>query len=63
MKSDSIKMARIRALHEEMAAIHRANTLYWKLGEYQTRVARAEHERRRDQLDELRAELAKLRSS
>jgi hypothetical protein len=50
-------------MHEEMAAIHRANLLYWKRGECHSRAARAEHERRRQRLDEIRSELTKLRSS
>jgi hypothetical protein len=53
MKSDSLAKARIKALHEEMDAIHRANLLYWKHGDSQGRAARAEHDRRQKTLDEI----------
>ena len=63
MESDSVAKAKIAALHEEMDAIHVANSLYWKQGEAFTVEARAEYQRRLDRLQEIRRELAQLRSS
>ncbi|MGA9510917.1 MAG: hypothetical protein WBV55_20010 [Candidatus Sulfotelmatobacter sp.] len=53
----------IAALVSEMNSIHSANSLYWELGEAVTLEARAEHQRRRDRLEELRAALEKLQKS
>ena len=55
--------ANIAALVSEMNSIHSANSLYWELGEAVTLEARAEHQRRRDRLEELRAALEKLQKS
>jgi hypothetical protein len=62
MEHDSTRTARIAALKEEIHSIHAANALYWKQGENQTRAARAEYQRRQDRLEEIRSELAQLRS-
>lgn len=63
MASDDPKAsARIAALHEEMDAIHLANTLYWKEREgARGHAERAEHQHRQDRLEEIRSELARLR--
>ncbi|MFY9951302.1 MAG: hypothetical protein WAK27_21555 [Candidatus Sulfotelmatobacter sp.] len=50
----------IAALVSEMNSIHAANSVYWELGEAVTLEARAEHQRRRDRLEELRSVLEKL---
>jgi hypothetical protein len=63
MESESAAKARIKELHEEMDAIHRANLRYWKQGESHGRAARAEHEGRQKRLDEIRIELTEPRSS
>ena len=56
------KKARIAALNEEMDGIHFVNSLYWQRGKAVTSEARAEYQRRQDRLEEIRAELAQLRS-
>jgi hypothetical protein len=61
MESDA-KTARIAALNAEIDAIHSANTLYWRVGEAATLEARAEYRSRLDRLEEIRSELAQLRS-
>jgi len=48
-------------LTAEMGTIHFANRLYWRRGEAATREERAEHCRRQERLDEIRAELAQVR--
>ncbi len=53
----------IETLVSEMNSIHSANSLYWELGEAVTLEARAEHQRRRDRLEELRSALEKLQKS
>ena len=53
---------KIALLTAEMEAIHFANRLYWERGEAATLEERAEYQRRQDRLEEIRAELAKLRS-
>ena len=53
----------IETLVSEMNSIHSANSLYWELGEAVTLEARAEHQRRRDRLEELRAALEKLQKA
>ena len=62
MESDA-KTARIAALNAEIDAIHSANTLYWRQGEAATYEARAAYRHRSDRLEEIRNELAKLRSA
>jgi hypothetical protein len=47
----------------EINAIHTANSLFWRLGQNATLQARAEHERRRDRLDELRSAFEILQRS
>ncbi|MGB7601706.1 MAG: hypothetical protein WBM24_15465 [Candidatus Sulfotelmatobacter sp.] len=54
------RQANIAALVSEMNSIHSANSLYWELGEAVNLEARAEHQRRRDRLEELRTVLEKL---
>jgi hypothetical protein len=61
LESDA-KTARIAALNAEIDAIHSANTLYWRQGEAATHEARAAYRHRLDRLEEIRKELAKLRS-
>jgi hypothetical protein len=60
---DAEKKARIAALSEEMDGIHFVNSLYWQRGEAVTSQARANYQRRLDRLEEIRAELAQLRST
>lgn len=60
MESDSVVKAKIAALHEEMHAIHVANSLHWKQGEAVTVEARAEYHRRLNRLEEIRSELIQL---
>ena len=60
MEIDATKKARIAALSEEMDRIHFVNSLYWQRGEAVTSEERAEHQRRRDRLEQVRAELAQL---
>ncbi len=62
MEPDAATRAKIAALHEEMDAIHFANSLYWGRGEEVTPEERAEYHRRQDRLEEIRKELAQLRS-
>ncbi len=62
MKSN-LGRGNIAALVSEMNSIHSANSLYWELGEAVTLEARAEHQRRRDRLEELRSALEKLQKS
>jgi hypothetical protein len=60
MEIDAKKKARVAALNEEMDGIHFVNNLYWQLGKGVTSKERAEHQRRQDRLEEIRAELAQL---
>ena len=62
MEPDSRTAARIAALNEEMDAIHYANSLYWKQGKSQTLAAKAEYQFRNERLEQIREELAQLRS-
>jgi hypothetical protein len=50
-------------LTSEIDAIHSANSLYWGQGESATHEARAEYCHRLDRLEEIRKELAQLRSA
>ncbi len=63
MEPDTQKTAWIAALQEEMDGIHFVNSLYWERGEAATSEARAGYQRRQDRLEEIRAELAQLRST
>lgn len=63
MEIDAKKKARIAALNEEMDGIHFLNSLYWRRGESQTTTERAEYRRRLDRLEEIRKEVAQLRST
>jgi hypothetical protein len=56
------RRANIAALVSEMNSIHSANSLYWELGESVTLEARAEHQRRRERLEKVRAALEKLQN-
>ena len=58
MKPDIPTAVKITALNSEMDIIHFANSSYWG----GTSEARAEYQRRQDRLEEIRAELAQLRS-
>ena len=60
MEPDADKRARIAALNEEMDAIYFADRRYWERGQAVTSKERAEHQRRQDRLEEIRAELAQL---
>jgi len=62
MELDGTTKARTASLNQEMDAIHRANSLYWKQGKSQTLAAKAEYEFRNERLEQIRAELAKLQS-
>ena len=57
------KQANIAALVSEMNSLHSANSLYWEVGEAVTLEARAEHQRRRDRLEDLRVALEKRQKS
>jgi hypothetical protein len=63
MEIDSQMKARIAALKEEMDGIHLLNRSYWQLGEASSFEERAEYQRRLDRLEEIREELARLKSS
>jgi hypothetical protein len=62
MESDA-RTAKIAALNAEIDAIHSANALYWRQRQAVTPEARAEYRSRLDRLEEIRTELAKLRSA
>ena len=51
----------IAVLSEEIDEIHRANGLYWSLGQHQTKAAKARYQFRQDRLEEIRQEWARLR--
>jgi hypothetical protein len=55
--------SKIAGVISEINAIHTANSLFWRLGQNATLQARAEHERRRDRLDELRSAFEILQRS
>jgi hypothetical protein len=57
------RQTNMAVLVSEINSIHSANSLYWELGVAVTLEARAEHQRRRDRLEELRAALVKLQKS
>jgi hypothetical protein len=55
------KQARIAHLRSEIDSIHVANYQYWTQEEgQQSREARAEYQRRRERLEEIRRELLKM---
>jgi hypothetical protein len=54
---------KIAGLTSEIDAIHSASSVYWSSGQNATLKARAEHQRRRDRLDELRGALEALQRS
>jgi hypothetical protein len=60
--SEIATRVKIAALNSEIDAIYYANSLYWGQGEVATHKARVEHRRRLDRLEEIRKELAQLRS-
>lgn len=62
MEPDATARARIATLHEEIVTIDFANSLYWKQGQASSRAERAEYQQRLERLDEIRHELAQLRS-
>jgi len=63
MEPDAEKKIRIAALQKEMDGIYFADRLYWDQSKGITHDARIEHQRRQERLEEIRKELAKLRSS
>jgi hypothetical protein len=63
METKTPPMSKVAALREEMNAIHFANAQYWERGDAATLEERAEHERRKDRLEEIRRELAELQAS
>jgi hypothetical protein len=63
MEPDADKRARIAALNEEMDAIYFADRRYWERGQAVTSKERAEYQGRQDRLEEIRKELAQLRSA
>jgi len=62
MEPNAGTSARIAVLKEEMDAIHQANSVYWKQGQSQTVEERAQYRLRQKRLEEIRRELAELRS-
>jgi hypothetical protein len=60
MEPDNPAKIKIAVLLSEMDAIHIANSQYWKHGDAVTLEARAEHQQRRNRLDEIRADLENL---
>jgi hypothetical protein len=63
MEADADKRARIDGLNKEMDAIYFADRQYWERREGITHDARIEHQRRQERLEEIREELARLRSA
>jgi len=53
---------KIAALSKELDAIHFANARFWKVGAASTRQEKAEYQLRLNRLEEIRRELAQLRS-
>jgi hypothetical protein len=62
MEPDVTTSLRVAILYEKMDAINHANDLYWEQGEAVTLDARIEHQYRRERLEEVRKELARLRA-
>jgi len=60
MKTEIPSSIKIALLASEMDAIHSTNASYWQVGEMASLEARAEHQRRKDRLEEIRIELARL---
>ena len=60
MESNVIVSMRLAALTEEIDAIHFANSLFWKHKETRTRGATAAYQSRKERLDQIRGELARL---
>ncbi len=63
MEPDAEKKTRIAALQEEMDAIYSADRRYWNQTKGITRDARTEYQKRQERLEEIRKELARLRSA
>jgi hypothetical protein len=61
MEPDTCK-ARVASLSAEMDAIYLADKLYWMQGDRNDLSARASYQRRLERLEEIRSELARLRS-
>ena len=61
--SEIATRVKIAALNSEIDAIYYANSLYWGQGESATHKTRGEYRRRLDRLEEIRKELAQLRSA
>src|SRR5579863_839039 len=53
---------KIAALSKELDAIHFANARFWKVGAASTRQEKAEYQLRLNRVEEIRRELAQLRS-
>jgi hypothetical protein len=58
-----IREGKIAALEAEVHAIDRSNASYWRQGSTADVAARAEYQRRLERLEEIRRELAQLRSA
>jgi hypothetical protein len=63
MEPDISTKQKIIALTAEMEGIHFANREYWRKGDAVTTAERAEHERRKEKLEEIRTEVANVQSS
>jgi len=63
IEPDAAARTRIAALNEEMDAIYFADRRYWERGQAVSPEERAEYQRRQDRLEEIRKELAQLRSA
>jgi hypothetical protein len=62
MELEARAKVKLALLNEEMAAIHRANCLFWEQGRSQTPTAKAGYAFRNERLEKIRSELAQLRS-
>jgi hypothetical protein len=63
VRGNLMKPPKIASINEAVCAmdtIHRANIVYWRENREHSRDAKAEHQRRQDQLEEVRAELAQV---
>jgi hypothetical protein len=62
MELDAKKKPRMAALNEEMDVIHSANQSYWNQGQSHSARSKAHYQFRQERLEEIRKELAQLRS-
>jgi hypothetical protein len=63
MEPAANKESRITALNKEIDTIYFADRQYWDQSERATHDMRIEHQRRKERLEEIRKELAQLRSA